>query len=148
MPPLLGAKGALGLVCCRQSLSVGATAHAASQRLEPKPQSPILAAMFFDSPDLVQMRKGGAYVGTVKHKVFTVAPAGGGKSIKVRKANIAWIIFRNDYGYGLDHVQLHDGTEIRGDVQDETIVVHSESMGDVEVKLKNVLSLQLPPSLG
>jgi hypothetical protein len=101
--------------------------------------------MFFESPDLVQMRDGSAYVGTVANKTFTVDTVDG-SSLKVKKATIAWIIFRNDYGYGVDHVQLHNGTELRGKITDESLNFASEELGKITIPTKKILSIQLPPS--
>jgi hypothetical protein len=102
-------------------------------------------AMFFESPDLVQMRDGSAYVGTVANKSINVDTADG-SAIRVKKSTIAWIIFRNDYGYGMDHIQLHNGTEVRGKVKEDVIFFESEELGKVSIPTKRVLAIQLPPT--
>lgn len=78
-----------------------------------------------DASDYVQLRDGSSYVGTVTQSAFQIEVG---------------VLSR---GGGLDEINLHDGSSVKGKLRDAAVAFRSAELGDLTIPLDRILAIQL-----
>lgn len=95
-----------------------------------------------DARDYVQLRDGSAYVGTVTQSAFHIEVGFSTQPIAIATSKILHIVLTRR-GEGLDEVNLHDGSSVKGKVADAVVGFRSEELGDLSIPIERILAIQL-----
>jgi hypothetical protein len=95
-----------------------------------------------DARDYVQLRDGSSYVGTVTQQAVHIEVGFSTQPITIATAKILHIVLSRG-GEGLDEINLHDGSSVKGKMLDATVAFRSEELGELSIPTERILAIQL-----